>query len=114
MSHDALFEGAVSALLGAMVGSLLTLWLSREFQTKLLDRLRLAQKNVEEQAELAALTGYANLTLVLWQHNEKEAEHDLARKQFWVDSAKTRYDEMMKAREIIESRLKEKGLLPES
>jgi hypothetical protein len=54
------------------------------------------------------------LTLVLWQHNEKEAEHDLARKQFWVDSAKTRYDEMMKAREIIESRLKEKGLLPES
>jgi hypothetical protein len=73
-------------------------------------------KQFEKQVQLTALTSYANLTVALWEHDEKAM--DTAGKagrgldmNKWAAFSMVRYEEMIKARKTFERLLKDTGLI---
>jgi hypothetical protein len=78
--------------------------------------VRSSLNKFEKYVDLAALTGYANLTLALWQHSEKiaDAAPDLHAKRRWADDAAARYQQMIEALKRLQADLEETGLLKKS
>ena len=114
--------GAVNALFSGLAFAVILCALQFQHQDMIQQEKRFiheseAQKQqFQKQVELAALSSYADLTLALWQHNEKNRseEQDRGRQQFWAESAKTRYEEMMKVRQAFEQMLQDRGVIGKS
>ena len=106
--------GAVNALFSGLAFAVIFCALYAQHE-----ELREQRRQFQKQVELAALASYANLTVALWEHNEKQRESQTGKdfgsqEQSWAKAAKDRYDEMMKARKAFEDLLKETHVLDKS
>jgi len=83
------------------------------------EELREQRRQFQKQVDLAALASYANITVALWENNERHSESQKGKglgeqEQFWAQAAKARYEEMIKARKAFEDLLKDAHVLDKS